>query len=144
MLDLLGLCSGDGHARVTGRMLCSNSWTSRCTIVVENCCYTIIFSFDVLVEVQIPMQSSHNYFYYKYLQLCILILMFAHLRVMLGKESIFQFKVYGSVSYPRHYCNIYGHTKASTEHKRIDLDHSISIIIDIIVLPWIRNGREYG
>ena len=101
-------------------------------------------SFDVLVEVQILMQSSHNYFYYKYLQLCIMILMFAHLRVMLGKESIFQFKVYGSVSYPRHYCNIYGHTKASTEHKRIDLDHSISIIIDIIVLPWIRKGREYG
>ena len=33
--------------------------------------------------------------------------MFAHLRVTRGNESIFQFKVYGSVSYPRQYCNIY-------------------------------------
>ena len=42
------------------------------------------------------------------LQVRILILMFAHLHVTRGNESIFQFKVYGSVSYPRKYCNIYG------------------------------------
>ena len=36
--------------------------------------------------------------------------MFAHLRVTRGNESIFQFKVYGSVSYPRKYCNIYAST----------------------------------
>ena len=34
--------------------------------------------------------------------------MFAHLRVTRGNGSIFQFKVYGSASYPRQYCNIYG------------------------------------
>ena len=37
--------------------------------------------------------------------------MFAHLRVTRGNESIFQFKVYGSVSYPRQYCNIYGSSR---------------------------------
>ena len=52
-------------------------------------------------------EAIFTYFYYKYLQLRILILMFAHSRVTRGNESIFQFKVYGSVSYPRKYCNIY-------------------------------------
>ena len=55
--------------------------------------------------------------------------MFAHLRVTEGNESIFQFKVYGSVSYPQQYCNIYVRDRSHAKNIIGPFGESISLSI---------------
>ena len=69
--------------------------------------------------------------------------MFAHLRVTRGNESIFQFKVYGSVSYPRQYCNIYGAVSCGSYMAR-DRVLNIANYIIIMVISGVGMGGLEG